>query len=123
MILVIGGAGQGKLAAALRNTGYAQTDVTHTPGADFPVLDGLQDAVRAALAEGKTKEHILTALARHAVVVCDEVGCGVVPMEPFEREWRETVGRICCELAKNADVVARVFCGIPMVIKGEAAWK
>ena len=123
MILVIGGAGQGKLAAALRNTGYAQTDVTHTPGADFPVLDGLQDAVRAALAEGKTKEQLLPLLARHTVVVCDEVGCGVVPMEPFEREWRETVGRICCELAKNADVVARVFCGIPMVLKGEAAWK
>ena len=56
MILVIGGAGQGKLAAALRNTGYTEADVTTTPGADRPVLNGMADAVRSALAAGEAQE-------------------------------------------------------------------
>ena len=123
MILVIGGAGQGKLAAALRNTGYTEADVTTTPGADRPVLNGMADAVRAALAAGEAQEQTVSKLLQHAVVICDEVGCGVVPMERFEREWRENVGRICCTLAGKSDVVVRVFCGIPMVLKGEAQWK
>ena len=123
MILVIGGAGQGQLAVALRNTGYTEADVTRMLGADKPVLNGLQEAVRNALLEGKTQEQILAELLWHEVVVSDEVGCGVVPMEPFEREWRETVGRICCELAKNAEYVARVFCGIPMMLMGGCEWK
>ncbi len=123
MILVIGGAGQGKLAAALRNTGYTEADVTTTPGADRPVLNGMADAVRAALAAGEAQEQTVSKLLRHAVVICDEVGYGVVPMERFEREWRENVGRICCVLAEKSDVVVRIFCGIPMVLKGEAQWK
>ena len=123
MILVIGGAGQGKLAAALRNTGYTEADVTTTPGAGRPVLNGMADAVRAALAAGEAQEQTVAKLLRHAVVICDEVGCGVVPMEQFEREWRENAGRICCVIAEKSDVVVRVFCGIPMVLKGEAQWK
>ena len=123
MILVIGGAGQGKLAAALRNTGYTEADVTTAPGADRPVLNGMADAVRAALAAGEAQEQTVSKLLRHAVVICDEVGYGVVPMERFEREWRENVGRICCVLAEKSDVVVRIFCGIPMVLKGEAQWK
>ena len=51
MILVIGGAGQGQLAVALRNTGYTEADVTRMLGADKPVLNGLQEAVRNALLE------------------------------------------------------------------------
>lgn len=123
MILVIGGMGQGKLAAVLRNIEYTEMDVTCTPGEGKPVLNNLQGAVRSALAEGKTQEQILAELAGHAVIISDEVGCGVVPVDRFEREWRETVGRICCLLAKDAEQVVRVFCGVPMVLKGETQWK
>ena len=123
MILVIGGMGQGKLAAVLRNTEYTEKDVTCTPGVGKPVLNDLQEAVRSALADGNTQEQILAALAGHAVIISDEVGCGVVPVDRFEREWRETVGRICCMLAKDAEQVVRLFCGVPMVLKGETQWK
>ena len=54
-----------------------------------------------------------------AVILCDEVGCGVVPMDRTDREWRERVGRTCCYLAERAERVIRVYCGIPMVLKGE----
>ena len=51
------------------------------------------------------------------IFVCDEIGCGIVPMDRKERGWREAVGRMCCALAAQAQQVERVICGIPMVIK------
>jgi dipeptidase D len=57
-----------------------------------------------------------------AVVVCREVGCGVVPVEPAQRTRREAVGRLCCRLAARAERVERIFCGLPMVLKGEGPW-
>ena len=58
-------------------------------------------------------------LARYDVVIATEVGSGVVPVNPEERAAREAAGRLNCLLARQAGVVARVFCGIPMVLKGE----
>lgn len=51
------------------------------------------------------------------VIVCDEVGYGVVPVSPRDRAFREAVGRVCCELAARAARVYRVVCGTGMVIK------
>jgi adenosyl cobinamide kinase/adenosyl cobinamide phosphate guanylyltransferase len=51
------------------------------------------------------------------IVLCDEVGCGVVPMDREERVWRETVGRLCCRMAGQAERVDRVFCGLAMRLK------
>lgn len=52
-----------------------------------------------------------------AVLVSDEVGYGVVPVDAFERAYREAVGRICTELAAYSSRVTRVICGTGMVIK------
>ena len=52
------------------------------------------------------------------VLVVNELGCGVVPVDAFDREYRETVGRLCCRIAKEAKEVHRVVCGIGTVIKG-----
>ena len=57
-------------------------------------------------------------LARHEAIIATEVGCGVVPADAEERAAREAAGRLCCLLAQRADTVMRVFCGIPVVIKG-----
>jgi adenosylcobinamide kinase/adenosylcobinamide-phosphate guanylyltransferase len=53
------------------------------------------------------------------VIVSDEVGYGVVPVDSFERAWREKVGRVCTYLAANSTRVVRVVCGIGTVIKEE----
>ena len=52
------------------------------------------------------------------VIVTDEIGYGIVPADPFEREYREMAGRICTELAAYAKRVDRVICGIGKEIKG-----
>ena len=35
---------------------------------------------------------------------------------------RQAVGRLCCRLAERAERVERIFCGLPMVLKGEGPW-
>ena len=40
-------------------------------------------------------------------------------MEAFDRRYRETVGRICCNIAKQAEEVIRIVCGIPIVLKNK----
>lgn len=56
-------------------------------------------------------------LARHDVVIATEVGGGVVPIDAKERAAREAAGRLSCLLARRAERVVRVFCGLPMVLK------
>ena len=47
----------------------------------------------------------------------DEIGYGIVPMDLFQREYREKTGRICTELAERSEEVYRIICGIGMRIK------
>ena len=51
------------------------------------------------------------------VIVSDELGYGIVPIEKQDRIWRETVGRVCTCAAGCADEVVRVVCGIGMKLK------
>lgn len=53
------------------------------------------------------------------IVIINEIGCGIVPLEKSDRIWREQVGRAGSLIAKNSDTVVRLICGIPTVIKGE----
>lgn len=51
------------------------------------------------------------------VIVSNELGCGIVPMEKKDRMWREAAGRICTALAARSDEVVRVVCGVGMQLK------
>jgi len=51
------------------------------------------------------------------VIITDEIGSGIVPLDVKERKWREVHGRICCQLAGRADAVFRVIAGIGQKIK------
>lgn len=52
------------------------------------------------------------------LIVSDEIGNGIVPMNEADRKWREETGRILCDLAKEADEVYRIYSGIAIKIKG-----
>ena len=124
MILIIGGAGQGKLDYALAKTGLTPEQAAYDPeGArDKRIFAHLERWAREAEdVEGPMEE--LLAANPEVIILCDEVGCGVVPVAPDERAWRERVGRLCCALARRADRVERIFCGLSMVLKGDSqAW-
>ena len=117
MILIIGGAGQGKLDYVLQKTGYGPAQVARTPeeARTRPVFAGLEDWP-------ELDETALLEANPGVILICDEVGCGVVPMDKEDRSWRERVGRTCCTLAERADCVIRMYCGIPSILKGEPEW-
>ena len=52
------------------------------------------------------------------VIIINEIGAGIIPLEKSERIWREETGRAGCILAENSAEVVRVICGIPVKIKG-----
>ncbi len=53
----------------------------------------------------------------NVIITLAQVGCGVVPIEAFDRQYRETVGRIGCLLAEQAREVYLVSCGLARQIK------
>ena len=57
-------------------------------------------------------------LSGYEIVIATEVGGGVVPADETQRAAREKAGRLACLLAERAQTVIRVFCGIPIVLKG-----
>lgn len=145
MKLVIGGYAQGKLACILEeekgkkyrilqgeklgNTDMAdETDKADKTGeenetdktGETVILNHLHLWVRNRLrAGGDPEKEIRNFLERvpDCVIICDEVGNGIVPMEAFERAYRERTGRILVMLAKEAEEVVRVICGIGQRIK------
>lgn len=64
-------------------------------------------------------EALAEELSAHEIVIASELGGGVVPIDPAERSAREAAGRLACLLARRADTVVRVVCGLPQVLKGE----
>jgi adenosyl cobinamide kinase/adenosyl cobinamide phosphate guanylyltransferase len=121
--LIVGGHGQGKLAYALKQTGGQRDSVARTPetAAERPIWTGLETWLKTTEDPWPALEELLKQNPA-VIILCDEVGCGVVPMERAERAWRERVGRVCCELARRADRVERLCCGLPVCLKGETAW-
>ena len=119
MKFITGGAYQGKLEYAKKL--YPGTEWTDGAGCSLReilscgAVDHFHLFVRRWLQEGKTPQELIRAILdknRDLIIVCDEIGCGLVPTDAFEREYRESVGRICTQLVEYADEVYRVTCGI-----------
>ena len=113
MILVIGGRGAGK-REYVKTLGYTEADMAEAVLDERPVLCGLEQLVFAA---PERSMELLPALREKAVVICDEVGSGIIPAERKQREGREACGRLCIALAREASQVVRLVCGIAQVIK------
>lgn len=114
MVLIVGGAGSGKRSFA-RSLGYLSEDFA----------DGVLDArpcvyhvEKMVFADVPNAPQLLASLLEKQVVICCEVGSGVIPLEYETRLAREAVGRLCVQLAQQAQCVVRMVCGIPTVIKG-----
>lgn len=114
MILVIGAIASGKVNY-VKSLGYSDHDIADAVLDERPVLNNLQDMVFADPA-GSTG--LYDTLVQKSVVICNEVGSGIIPLERADREAREATGRLCIRLAQAAEKVIRLVCGIPTVIKG-----
>lgn len=53
------------------------------------------------------------------VIVTNETGMGIVPMNAMARDFRDSAGMVNRHIAEIADRVIFTVCGCPMYIKGE----
>lgn len=126
MRMIIGGACQGKLDYGK----HLYPDISWVDGneCDFDELrrcEGIynfQLYIRRVLQEANEMRLLetvkcLTGINPDIIIISEEIGYGIVPVDPFERRFREQVGRVCTELAAHSDRVDRVICGVGMIIK------
>lgn len=130
MILIFGGAYQGKLDYVKEVYGVKEDDIFDCsqndnevlPYIDFNkrVINNFNRFVRACTIEGiESLEYIKKNIKgfRDKIIISDDVTCGIVPLDKKERAYREEVGHCMVYLGKEADTVVRLFCGLPQVIK------
>ena len=79
----------------------------------------VKDLLREGMEESEVQLTILSWVATHpnTILICDELGNGIVPLEKMERIWREQTGRLMIELAKQAERVERILCGLGQRLK------
>lgn len=132
MKLVIGGFSQGKLEFVLNN--YDADDCVVYDGIlpdkkQWTILNEERKKVIINHFHSWVRDRILhkgdpekeielfLKINPESIIISDEIGNGIVPMDAFEREYRERTGRILVKLAGNADEVVRVICGVGQKIK------
>ena len=55
---------------------------------------------------------------RASILIGDEISGGVIPISKFERQWRDETGKLYQFLAREADIVDRIFAGLALRLKG-----
>lgn len=113
MILIFGGAYQGK-------TDFARKQF----GEDAPIISGLEQFVWDCCAEEpEGRLEAADEMRRRKgdwqdkILIIHDVSQGIVPMDARTRAYREMNGRLMLYLASEAEEVWRVFCGIGKRIK------
>ena len=118
MKLILGGYANGRTAYAMQN--YQLTESDCFDAAAEPLARWNGQRVNPWLEQGKEPcTEILPWLERwqNAVLITQEVGCGLVPVTPQQRQLREAVGHFNRLLAECAETVERVCCGLGMQLK------
>lgn len=79
----------------------------------------VKDLLREGMEESEVQSTILSWVSTHpnTILICDELGNGIVPLEKMDRIWREQTGRLMIELAGQAERVERILCGLGQRLK------
>lgn len=127
MKLVIGGTAQGKLEYVLLKHDVQKNMVwdgvlpnDRELNGNIVIINHLHQWIKNCMVSGGCPEdEIMSFLdcSEDCIIICDEIGNGIVPIDPFEREYRERTGRILVQLAMRAEEVERIICGIGQKIK------
>ncbi len=127
MKLIIGGGYQRKMEYALSLIGDREIEIAEGENCTMeevckkPLIHNFHQFLRRMIEEEKDLESVIKFILKanpDVMIVTDEIGSGIVPVDEFDRMAREQTGRACCMLAKEAEEVHRVIAGIGMKIKG-----
>ena len=120
MILIIGGAYQGKLDFVRETLGITDADVfvCGTEEIDFSkrCIYKIEEFTHAhpdpisyfKMHRGQWQDSVL---------ILQDIFCGVVPMGAENRAWRQKTGRLAQYLSREAEQVSRIFCGLEQRLK------
>lgn len=127
MKLIIGGTAQGKLEYVLLKHDVQKNMVWDGVlpngmklNGSMVVINHFHQWVKSRMLSGGCPEDEMMSFLdcnENCIIICDEIGNGIVPIDPFERAYRERMGRILVQLAKRAEEVERIICGIGQKIK------
>lgn len=127
MKLIIGGTAQGKLEYILLKYDAQKNMVwdgvlpnDRKLNKNIVVINHFHQWVKSRMVSGGCPEDEIMSFLdcnEDCIIICDEIGNGIVPIDPFEREYRERTGRILVQLAMRAEEVERIICGIGQKIK------
>lgn len=126
MKLILGGYANDRTAYAMQNYQLTESDCFDAAAEPLARWNGqrlilhAEQLVNPWLEQGKEPcTEILPWLERwqNAVLITQEVGCGLVPVTPQQRQLREAVGHFNRLLAECAETVERVCCGLGMQLK------
>ncbi len=128
MIMITGGAFQGKRNFAIKHFLLEEKDILNGEKCDFDSVFSAKCVTKYHLLVKRINDEKKDPLEfteklctenRGIIIIMNEIGCGIVPIERDERIWREQTGRAGCIIAENSSAVIRICCGIPTIIKGE----
>ena len=125
MELIIGGAYQGKRTLAKKKYGFSDGDIftcTEESGIGFDArcIDKIEEFTLWCVRNHQDATEIFMVHRpewENSVLICQDIFCGVVPIDVDMRAWREMTGRLCAYLSREAESVFRVFCGLEQKLK------
>lgn len=125
MILIFGGAYQGKLDFAMKKFNIKDTDIftcTEDSLPDFSkkIIDRAELFFLKCVKDGIEPRDILCEninMLQDKIVIARDISQGIVPIDSVQRAWREASGRAMMYLAGEAEEVYRVFCGLSEKLK------
>ena len=120
MIFIFGGRCQGKLQFAKQKFGENLSVCCLKENkiesiASFDIITNIEETVKMLLKEGQKPSEFFKKnidVFENKIIIGNEIGCGIVPVDEFEREWRDETGWVYQLLSKNSKEVYRVWCGI-----------
>ncbi len=141
MILIFGGAYQGKTDFARKTFGLSNKDIFDcgelgckdacakdgkgswklcAEAREAKAICGLEKAFLAFVKAGVEPKAFLAEhkeQLKDKIMIINDISQGVVPVDPDLRAWREAVGRAMLWMASESDQVYRVFCGMEQRLK------
>ncbi|MDR5587983.1 MULTISPECIES: bifunctional adenosylcobinamide kinase/adenosylcobinamide-phosphate guanylyltransferase [Clostridium] len=126
MILIYGGAYNGKNEFVKKKYNLENKDLFYCNNSNldfsYKVIMGLHMFIKdCVLKKIDTLEIIKENLdiLQDKIIVCDEIGSGIVPLNREDRLWREECGKVLQFLSQNSNKVCRIFFGLEEVLKDE----
>lgn len=120
MVLIIGGAWQGKLDYAKETFDLTDRDVAicSSESIDFSkrcIYKIEEFTYNHPDPVGYFQEHRKE--WENSILILQDIFCGVVPMGEENRIWRQKTGKLSQYLSKEASQVCRIFCGLEQRVK------